>query len=153
MSCWQMLKWRHSNADSVLGYFWSHWKFSRSSECWSTLTVGYWGGYCDFNYDGVRHSQFVTGEGIHRLEFSVGRANYEESGYHHEHLVDIETDAVIEFHMLYQKLWKRKLFARSGVSLLTVASNYVVEKSIKSNWTWRLFCICEIFWCWKLIAA
>ena len=35
---------------------------------------------------------------IDRLEFGDGRARYEESGDHHEHLVDIETGEVIEFY-------------------------------------------------------
>ena len=34
---------------------------------------------------------------IDRLEFGDGRARYEESGEHHEHLVDVETGEVIEF--------------------------------------------------------
>ena len=35
---------------------------------------------------------------IDRLEFGDGRGRYEESGKHHEHLVDVETDEVIEFY-------------------------------------------------------
>ena len=35
---------------------------------------------------------------IDRLEFGDGRARYEESGEHHEHLVDVETGEVIEFY-------------------------------------------------------
>ena len=34
---------------------------------------------------------------IEKLEFGDGRARYEESGKHHEHLIDIETGEVIEF--------------------------------------------------------
>ena len=30
-------------------------------------------------------------------EFGDGRARYEESGKHHEHLIDVETGEVIEF--------------------------------------------------------
>lgn len=33
-----------------------------------------------------------------RHDFGEGRARYEESGDHHEHLIDIETGDVIEFH-------------------------------------------------------
>ena len=32
---------------------------------------------------------------IDRLEFGDGRARYEESGQHHEHLVDVETGEVL----------------------------------------------------------
>ena len=35
---------------------------------------------------------------IDRLEFGNGRARYEESGKHHEHLVDVETGEVMEFY-------------------------------------------------------
>ena len=35
---------------------------------------------------------------IERLEFGVGRARYEESGEHHEHLFDAETGEVMEFY-------------------------------------------------------
>ena len=35
---------------------------------------------------------------IDRLEFGDGRARYEESGEHHEHLVDVETGEVIKFY-------------------------------------------------------
>ena len=34
---------------------------------------------------------------IEKLEFGDGRARYEESGEHHEHLIDVETGEVIEF--------------------------------------------------------
>ncbi len=34
---------------------------------------------------------------IEKLEFGDGRARYEESGKHHEHLIDVETGEVIEF--------------------------------------------------------
>ncbi len=33
-----------------------------------------------------------------RHDFGEGRARYEETGDHHEHLIDIETGEVIEFH-------------------------------------------------------
>jgi Fur family transcriptional regulator, ferric uptake regulator len=33
-----------------------------------------------------------------RHDFGEGRARYEESGDHHEHLIDIESGEVIEFH-------------------------------------------------------
>jgi len=35
---------------------------------------------------------------IDRIEFGNGRARYEESGEHHEHLVDVETGGVIKFY-------------------------------------------------------
>ena len=35
---------------------------------------------------------------IGRLQFNGGRARYEESSGHHEHLVDFETGEVIEFY-------------------------------------------------------
>ena len=34
---------------------------------------------------------------IEKHEFGDGRARYEESGKHHEHLIDVETGEVIEF--------------------------------------------------------
>ena len=34
---------------------------------------------------------------IEKHEFGDGRARYEESGEHHEHLIDVETGEVIEF--------------------------------------------------------
>ena len=37
-----------------------------------------------------------------RHDFGEGRARYEETGDHHEHLIDIETGEVIEF--MHQEL-------------------------------------------------
>ena len=46
-----------------------------------------------------RTVKLLEGAGvIDRLEFGDGRARYEESGEHHEHLVDVETGEVIEFY-------------------------------------------------------
>ena len=55
---------------------------------------------------------------IEKLEFGDGRARYEESGEHHEHLIDVETGEVIEFidHEL-EKL-KEKIANRMGYKLV-----------------------------------
>ena len=46
---------------------------------------------------------------IDRLEFSDGRARYEESGEHHEHLVDVETCEVIEFYHVELEALKEQI--------------------------------------------
>ena len=55
---------------------------------------------------------------IEKLEFGDGRARYEETGEHHEHLIDVETGEVIEFidHEL-EKL-KEKIANRMGYKLV-----------------------------------
>ena len=55
---------------------------------------------------------------IDRLEFGDGRARYEESGEHHEHLVDIETDTFIEFHHAVLEAWKEKIIREIGCELI-----------------------------------
>ena len=53
---------------------------------------------------------------IDRLEFGDGRARYEESGEHHEHLVDVETGEVIEFY--HAKRGKEQIARQMGYELV-----------------------------------
>ena len=55
---------------------------------------------------------------IERLEFGDGRARYEESGEHHEHLVDIETGEVIEFYNEALETMKREIAEEMGYELV-----------------------------------
>jgi len=55
---------------------------------------------------------------IERLEFGDGRARYEESGEHHEHLVDIETGEVIEFYNEALENMKRAIAEEMGYELV-----------------------------------
>ena len=55
---------------------------------------------------------------IERLEFGDGRARYEESGEHHEHLVDIETGEVIEFYNEELEEMKRAVAEQMGYELV-----------------------------------
>lgn len=55
---------------------------------------------------------------IERLEFGDGRARYEESGDHHEHLVDIETGEVIEFYNEELEEMKRAIAEKMGYELV-----------------------------------
>ena len=51
---------------------------------------------------------------IDSIEFGNGRALYEESGEHHEHLVDIETCEVIEFYHAELEALKEKIAHEMG---------------------------------------
>ena len=55
---------------------------------------------------------------IDRLEFGDGRARYEESGEHHEHLVDVETGEVIEFYHAELEALKEKIACEMGYELV-----------------------------------
>ena len=55
---------------------------------------------------------------IDRLEFGDGRARYEESGEHHEHLVDVETDEVIEFCHAELEALKEQIAREMGYELV-----------------------------------
>lgn len=55
---------------------------------------------------------------IERLEFGDGRARYEESGDHHEHLVDVETGEVIEFFDAELEEMKRQIAEKMGYELV-----------------------------------
>ena len=55
---------------------------------------------------------------IERLEFGDGRARYEESGEHHEHLVDIETGEVIEFYNEKLEAMKEAIAEEMGYELV-----------------------------------
>lgn len=55
---------------------------------------------------------------VERLEFGDGRARYEESGDHHEHLVDIETGEVIEFFDAELEEMKRAIAEKMGYDLV-----------------------------------
>lgn len=55
---------------------------------------------------------------IDRLEFGDGRARYEESGEHHEHLVDVETGEVIEFHHAKLEALKEQIAREMGYELV-----------------------------------
>ena len=55
---------------------------------------------------------------IEKLEFGDGRARYEESGEHHEHLIDVETGEVIEFIDHELEELKGKVANRMGYKLV-----------------------------------
>ena len=55
---------------------------------------------------------------IDRLEFGDGRARYEESGEHHEHLVDVETGEVIEFYHAELEALKEQIANEMGYELV-----------------------------------
>ena len=55
---------------------------------------------------------------IDRLEFGDGRARYEESGQHHEHLVDVETGEVIEFYHAELEALKEQIAQAMGYELV-----------------------------------
>ena len=55
---------------------------------------------------------------IEKLEFGDGRARYEESGEHHEHLIDVETGEVIEFIDDELEELKEKIANRMGYKLV-----------------------------------
>ncbi|MCA8929037.1 MAG: transcriptional repressor [Alphaproteobacteria bacterium] len=53
-----------------------------------------------------------------RHDFGEGRARYEESGEHHEHLIDIETGEVIEFHNDEIEAMKERIAKELGYELI-----------------------------------
>ena len=53
-----------------------------------------------------------------RHDFGEGRARYEETGEHHEHLIDIESGEVIEFIDAELEALKEKVAARLGYDLV-----------------------------------
>ena len=55
---------------------------------------------------------------IEKLEFGDGRARYEESGEHHEHLIDVETGEVVEFIDHELEELKEKIANRMGYKLV-----------------------------------
>ena len=55
---------------------------------------------------------------IDRLEFGDGRARYEESVQHHEHLVDVETGEVIEFYHPELEALKEQIAREMGYELV-----------------------------------
>jgi Fur family ferric uptake transcriptional regulator len=55
---------------------------------------------------------------IDRLEFRDGRARYEESGDHHEHLIDVETGEVIEFYHAELEALKEQIAREMGYELV-----------------------------------
>ena len=55
---------------------------------------------------------------IDRIEFGNGRARYEESGEHHEHLVDVETGEVIEFYHAELEALKEQIVREMGYDLV-----------------------------------
>ena len=55
---------------------------------------------------------------IEKLEFGDGRARYEESGEHHEHLIDVETGEVIEFVDHELEELKEEIANRMGYKLV-----------------------------------
>ena len=65
---------------------------------------------------------------IERLEFGDGRARYEESGHHHEHLVDIETGEVIEFYDEVLETMKEQIADRMGYELVDHRLELFVRK-------------------------
>ena len=55
---------------------------------------------------------------LERVEFGDGRARYEESGEHHEHLVDVETGEVIEFYHAELEALKEQIAREMGYELV-----------------------------------
>ena len=55
---------------------------------------------------------------IDRIEFVDGRARYEESGEHHEHLIDVKTGKVIEFYHAELEALKEKIVHEMGYVLV-----------------------------------
>ena len=55
---------------------------------------------------------------IEKLEFGDGRARYEESGKHHEHLIDVETGEVIEFIDKELEELKKQIASKLGYELI-----------------------------------
>ena len=56
---------------------------------------------------------------LERLDFGDGRARYEEaSGDHHDHLIDIQTGRVIEFHNAAIEALQEKVAAELGFRLV-----------------------------------
>jgi Fur family transcriptional regulator, ferric uptake regulator len=53
-----------------------------------------------------------------RHDFGEGRARYEESGNHHEHLIDIESGEVIEFHNTEIEALKERIARELGYELV-----------------------------------
>ncbi len=53
-----------------------------------------------------------------RHDFGEGRARYEETGEHHEHLIDIETGEVIEFHNEEIEALKERIALELGYELV-----------------------------------
>ena len=53
-----------------------------------------------------------------RHDFGEGRARYEETGEHHEHLIDIETGDVIEFHNEEIEALKERIARDLGYELV-----------------------------------
>ena len=53
-----------------------------------------------------------------RHDFGEGRARYEETGEHHEHLIDIESGEVIEFVDAELEALKERVAARLGYDLI-----------------------------------
>jgi Fur family ferric uptake transcriptional regulator len=53
-----------------------------------------------------------------RHDFGEGRARYEETGEHHEHLIDIESGEVIEFVDVELEALKERVAARLGYDLI-----------------------------------
>jgi len=53
-----------------------------------------------------------------RHDFGEGRARYEETGEHHEHLIDIETGQVLEFFNAELEAMKEKVARELGYELI-----------------------------------
>ncbi len=53
-----------------------------------------------------------------RHDFGEGRARYEETGEHHEHLIDIESGEVIEFHNEEIEAMKIRIAKELGYELV-----------------------------------
>ena len=56
---------------------------------------------------------------LDRLDFGDGRARYEEaSDHHHDHLIDIQSGRVIEFHNAEIEVLQKKIAAQLGYRLV-----------------------------------
>jgi Fur family ferric uptake transcriptional regulator len=53
-----------------------------------------------------------------RHDFGEGRARYEENSEHHEHLIDIESGEVIEFHDAELEAMKERIARKLGYEMV-----------------------------------
>ena len=68
---------------------------------------------------------------IDRLELGDGRAGYEESVEHHEHLVDVEVGQVIESYYAELEALKAQLPARWDMILLITGRNILSKNHMR----------------------
>ena len=70
---------------------------------------------------------------IGRLQFNGGRARYEESSGHHEHLVDFETGEVIEFYLAELEALNEQIVQEMGYEFVDHGLELLRRKIIGCN--------------------